>query len=142
MCWYPFVWNNYLSESLVQFGFVLCHIKRRRLLNAKSSLYIYIKYIWLGWVLWHINHCRLFNVKSPLYIYTKYTWFSLVVFYGISTIVDLFNMKGVLRIPQSSKTRATPSDYLVSYPMRDTWTVPKEIYFISIYKTVFEQCLL
>ena len=28
--------------------------------------------IWLGWVLWHINHCRLFNAKSSLYIYIKY----------------------------------------------------------------------
>ena len=43
--------------------------------------------IWFGWVLWHINHCRLFNAKSSLYIYTKYIWFGLVGFYGISTIV-------------------------------------------------------
>ena len=41
-----------------------------RLFNAKSSLYIYIKY------------------KSSLYIYIKYTWFGLVGFYGISIIVD------------------------------------------------------
>ena len=26
--------------------------------------------VWL--VLWHINHCRLFNAKSSLYIYIKY----------------------------------------------------------------------
>ena len=25
-----------------------------------------------GLVLWHINHCRLFNAKSFLYIYIKY----------------------------------------------------------------------
>ena len=43
--------------------------------------------IWFGLVLWHINHCRLFNVKSSLYIYIKYIWFGLVGFYGISTIV-------------------------------------------------------
>ena len=43
--------------------------------------------IWFGWVLWHINHCRLFNAKSSLYIYIKYIWFGLVGFYGISTIV-------------------------------------------------------
>ena len=73
-----------------------------RLFSAKSSLYIYIKYvlfglvgfygisiivgylmpnplytyilykIWFGWVLWYINHCRLFNAKSSLYIYIKY----------------------------------------------------------------------
>ena len=40
-----------------------------------------------GLVLWHINHCRLFNAKSSLYIYIKYVWFGLVLFYGISTIV-------------------------------------------------------
>ena len=34
--------------------------------------------IWFGWVLWHINHCRLFNAKSSLYIYIKYIWFGLV----------------------------------------------------------------
>ena len=44
--------------------------------------------IWFGWVLWHINHCRLSNAKSSLYIYIKYIGFSLVWFYGISTIVD------------------------------------------------------
>ena len=38
-------------------------------------------------VLWHINHCRSFNAKSLLYIYIKYIRFGLVGFYGISTIV-------------------------------------------------------
>ena len=57
-----------------------------------------------GWVLWHINHCRLFNARSSLYIYIKYinqilfihiyqiyktqpNQIGLVGFYGISTIV-------------------------------------------------------
>ena len=43
--------------------------------------------IWFGWVLWHINRCRLFNAKSSLYIYIKYIGFGLVWFYGISTVV-------------------------------------------------------
>ena len=43
--------------------------------------------IWLGCVLLHINHCRLFNAKSSVYIYIKYIGFGLVGFYGISTIV-------------------------------------------------------
>ena len=43
--------------------------------------------IWVGLVLWHINHYWLFNAKSFLYIYIKYIWFGLVGFYGISTIV-------------------------------------------------------
>ena len=44
--------------------------------------------ICFGWVLWHINYFMLFNSKSSLYIYIKYIWFVLVGFYGISTIVD------------------------------------------------------
>ena len=28
--------------------------------------------IWLDLVLWHINHYRLFNAKSGLYIYIRY----------------------------------------------------------------------
>ena len=43
--------------------------------------------IWFGWVSWHINHCRLFNAKSFLYIYIKYIGFGLVGFYVKSTIV-------------------------------------------------------
>ena len=40
-----------------------------------------------GLVLGHINLFRLFNAKSSLYIYIKYIGFTLVGFYGISTIV-------------------------------------------------------
>ena len=40
-----------------------------------------------GWLLWHINHYRLFNAKSSLYIYIKYIGLCLVGFYVISTIV-------------------------------------------------------
>ena len=43
--------------------------------------------ICFGWVLCHINHCRLFNAKSSLYIYIKYIWFALIWFYIIATIV-------------------------------------------------------
>ena len=45
---------------------------------------------WCGFVLWHINRCWLFNGKSSLYIYIKYIWFGLFWFYGISTIVGYF----------------------------------------------------
>ena len=44
-------------------------------------------FVYFDWVLWHINHCRLFNAKSSLYIYIKYIGFVLIGFYGISTIV-------------------------------------------------------
>ena len=54
-----------------------------------NPLYTYILDIydlfWLGSR--HISHCRLFNAKSSLFIYIKYIWFGLVGFYGISTIV-------------------------------------------------------
>ena len=43
--------------------------------------------VWFGLVLWDIKHCRLFNAKSSLYIYIKYIGFGWVGFYGISTIV-------------------------------------------------------
>ena len=43
--------------------------------------------ILFGLVLWKINHCRLVNTKSYLYIYIKYIGFGLVGFYGISTII-------------------------------------------------------
>ena len=33
------------------------------------------QYQWFGLVLWHINHCRLFSAKSSLYIYIRYIWF-------------------------------------------------------------------
>ena len=46
----------------------------------KSSL------VWL--VLSCINYCWLFNAKSSLYIYIRYIWFGLVGFYDISTTVD------------------------------------------------------
>ena len=38
-------------------------------------------------VLWHINHYRLFNAKSSLYILIKYARCVLVGFDGISTSV-------------------------------------------------------
>ena len=44
--------------------------------------------IWIGWVLWYIHLCRLFNAKSSLYLYIKYIWFGFVGVYGISTNVD------------------------------------------------------
>ena len=40
-----------------------------------------------GLVLWHINLCKLFYAKSSLYIYSKYIGFRLTGFYGISSIV-------------------------------------------------------
>ena len=73
---------------MICFGWVLWHINYCRLFDAKSSLYIYIKYmICFGWVLWHINYCWISNVKCFLFLYIKYIRFVLVGFYGKSTIV-------------------------------------------------------
>ena len=74
---------------MIWLGWVLWHINHCRLFNDKCLfIHIYkIDMIWFGWVLWHINHCWLFNAKSSLYIYIKYIGFGLVGFYGIQTIV-------------------------------------------------------
>ena len=89
---YTFISNIYdlVSFGLVWLGFIAYH--QCRLFNAKSSLYISIKYIgfglvWFGLVSWYNDHCRLFNAKSSLYIDIKYIGFGLVGFHGISTIV-------------------------------------------------------
>ena len=52
-----------------------------------GSIFQVINYYWFGLVLPHIEHCRLSNAKTSLYIYIKYIGFWLVGFYGISTIV-------------------------------------------------------
>ena len=110
---------------MIWFGLVLWHINQYRLFNAKSSLYIYIKYIGFGLVgfygIWHINHCRLFNAKFSLYIYIKYIGFSLVGFYGISTIVG-YLMPNPFYTPQSTNYMVTclPSRKLYKLDEPDT----------------------
>ena len=47
--------------------------------------------IWFSLVLWHINYSKLFYPKSSLYIYIEYIWFDLiwlVEIFGISTFVS------------------------------------------------------
>ena len=81
---------------MIWLGWVLWHINLCRLFNAKSSLYIYIKYIWfgwvgLGWVLWHINLCRLFNAKSSLWeYYWCYGWQYMIERAGEHTLEHFF----------------------------------------------------
>ena len=50
------------------------------------KLNIYL--IWLG--LWYVNQGRLFNAKSSSYIYIKYICFDLVESYGMSTMAGYF----------------------------------------------------
>ena len=79
---YMYILNTY---DLVWLGFISIIVGY---LMPNSILHIYWIYrIWFGWVLWLINHCRLFNAKSTLTIYIKYIWLGLVGFYGISTII-------------------------------------------------------
>ena len=54
--WQNYFWLHRSSFGLVWFGQVWFSVIST--IVAKSSLYIYIKYIWLGLVLvlWHINH--------------------------------------------------------------------------------------
>ena len=64
-----------------------CYLMPNPFYTYISNIY---HFVWFCLVLWHINHCRLFNTKSSLYIYIKYIWFGWVGFYGISTIVVHF----------------------------------------------------
>ena len=68
---------------------VFWYINNCRLSNAKSFLYIYIKYMVfdLDGFFWYINNCRLSNAKSFLFMYIKYMVFDLDGFFGISIIV-------------------------------------------------------
>ena len=79
------VYIKYIWSGLV--GFYGISIIVAYLVPNHPLIYISNIYELFGWVLWHINHCRLFNAKSFLYIYIKYLWFGLVKFNGISTIV-------------------------------------------------------
>ena len=73
---YDLVWFYGIST-------IVCYLMPNPLYTYILDIYMF----WFGWVLWHINHCRLFNAKSSLYIYIRYIWFGLVGFYSISTIV-------------------------------------------------------
>ena len=58
-----------------------------KLLLFYRFFFVWFGLIWFGWVLWHTNHCRSFDAKSSLYICIKYIWFGWFCFYSISTIV-------------------------------------------------------
>ena len=64
-----------------------------------NPLYTYIldiyDLVWLGFMTYH---CRLFNAKSSLYIYIKYIGFGWVGFYDISTIVGYLMLNHLYHI--------------------------------------------
>ena len=79
----------YIYIEYIRFGLVGFHgISTVVGYLMPNHVYTYMIIIWFGLVLWHINHCKLFNAKSSFYIYIKYIKFGLVWFYGISTIVS------------------------------------------------------
>ena len=77
MIWFGLVWFYGIST-------IVGYLMPNPLYTYISNIY---DLIWFGLVLWHINHCRLFNAKSSLYIYIKYIRFGLIGFYGIPTLV-------------------------------------------------------
>ena len=88
-----FYYQSFIGAHLN--GWVWWHINHRCFFffHVKSCFCVYISLVWFGFVLWHINHFRLFNAKSSSYIYIKYIGFGLVWFYGISIIVDYWMPK-------------------------------------------------
>ena len=74
-------------RSIKTFQTILLLVQFEFLSSLEATLLVGNCLSGFDYVLWHINHCRLFNAKSYLYIYIKYIWFGLVGFYGISTIV-------------------------------------------------------
>ena len=97
LIWFKYSWHlpskrwlmSCNGQRIIRFGLVLWHINHWRLFNAKSSLYIYIKYIWFGWVGFYAISTIIDYLMpiSSLYIYIKYIGFGLVGFYSISTLV-------------------------------------------------------
>ena len=70
--------------------------KSGNLLNAPRIFDIY-NLVWFGFF-WHSNHYRLINAKSSSSIYIKYTWFGFVGFYVPSTIVGYLMPNSLLYI--------------------------------------------
>ena len=76
MIWFDLVWFGFMAYQPLLF-------------NAKSSLYIYIKYIWFGLVgFYGISTILGYLLPNHLYEYILYIGFALIWFYDISTIVD------------------------------------------------------
>ena len=82
---YIYIYIKYIGFGLV--GFYGISTIVGYLIPNPLYIYIYRERSWFVWVLWHINYCRLFNAKSSLYIYIKYIGFGLVCFYALSTTV-------------------------------------------------------
>ena len=59
-----------------------------RQFNAKSSLYLYIQYIWFGFAgFYSLSTIVGYLMPNSLYTYIFDIWYGLVGFYGISTFV-------------------------------------------------------
>ena len=83
-----YIYIKYIWFGLVGFygiSIIVSYLMPNPLYTYILNIYDLVSF---GLILWHINYCRLFNAKSSLYIYIKYIWFGLVGFYGISIIVS------------------------------------------------------
>ncbi len=69
--YFLYIYIKYIWFGLVVF-YVISTIEDYLMPNRFHTYTWDIYMIWFGWVLWYINHCRLFNAKSSLYIYIKY----------------------------------------------------------------------
>ena len=67
---YQNIFSEMVTFFMSIFFLILCQKKIHIVYNS-------INCTWFHWVLWHFNHCRLFNAKSSLYIYIKYIGFGL-----------------------------------------------------------------
>ena len=62
--------HTWYQTNMIRFVYVLWHIKHCRLFKAKSSLYIYIKWIWFGWVEFYcISKIAVYLISNTLYTY-------------------------------------------------------------------------
>ena len=88
--------NNIKLYYVVWFALVLWYINHCWLFNAKSSLYIYMKYIWFGLVLWYIYQCRLFKGKFSLYIRGAFSKFPDFFILEFKIVVDSWKFTTLL----------------------------------------------
>ena len=108
---------------MILFGMLLWYINLCSLFNAKSCLYIHIKYIWC-----FVDNIFVDNICKDAWVhFFAHSWMSISSFWPIDRILSGAitrgqtlpgndGNEGVLRIPQSSSiTGALQLDYLMSF---------------------------
>ena len=70
-----YIYIKYIGFGLVWFygiSTIVYHLMPNPLYTYILNIY---DLIWFDFIIWHINHCMSFNEKSSLYIYIQYIWF-------------------------------------------------------------------